>query len=328
MNRLHLAQLPTPVTRLEVLSRAYQKPIWIKRDDYTGTEVSGNKVRKLEFAIADALQKGCDTVITTGGIQSNHCRATAAVCAAQGLACHLVLRGVVQAFEGNLFLDAMLGADIHLIKPGASREDYMQALAAQLAAQGRRPYLIPVGASNAVGSLGYAAAYQEITQQEAQLGVRFDVICLAVGSGGTYAGLWAENARSAQPKRIYGLAVDESAAHFEREIAAIVRGMDAGSTDFSTIEINDGYIGAGYAQARAEELRRYAGIAAQEGIVLDPCYTGKAFLGMLAEIQKGTFAAAQNILFIHTGGLSGWTAQHRAQVAQFANEAGKLHEAL
>ena len=191
MERIRIANLPTRINKLEKLSREYGKNIYIKRDDMTGIEISGNKVRKLEYILAEAQDKGIDTLITAGGIQSNHARATAAVCAMYGLSCHLVLRGRPSEIEGNFWMDYMLGAEIHVIEPGLSREEYMEGLSEKLVSEGKKPMIIPVGASNATGSLGYEGAFYEIQEQEKELGVEFDAIAVSVGSGGTYAGLLA-----------------------------------------------------------------------------------------------------------------------------------------
>ena len=159
MKRLNLANLPTPIQKLDRLSDELGVNVYLKRDDFTGTEVSGNKIRKLEYSIADALNQGCDTLITAGGIQSNHCRATAAAAAKLGLGCDLVVRGEdPESIEGNLFMDMALGARVHMISPEQSREEKMEDVIKNLKEQGHKPYLIPVGASNAVGSLGYAGS--------------------------------------------------------------------------------------------------------------------------------------------------------------------------
>lgn len=161
-NKLDIANLNTPIQKLDQLSDALGKNIYIKRDDYTGSEISGNKVRKLEYTMQYVLDHGYDTIITTGAITSNHARATAALCAKCNVSCHLVLRGEMAEYEGNLFLDAMLGAHIHIIEPTSSREDAMDKLYKTLEGQGKTPFLIPVGASDWIGTHGYVNAYNEI----------------------------------------------------------------------------------------------------------------------------------------------------------------------
>ncbi|MCM3570271.1 D-cysteine desulfhydrase family protein [Neobacillus mesonae] len=317
MERLHIANLPTPIQKLDHLGEELGVNLYLKRDDFTGTEVSGNKVRKLEFSVQDALQKGCDTLITAGGIQSNHCRATAAVAAKLGLGCDLVIRGEIPTrFEGNLFMDKALGARVHLIPLEESREEKMDAIVKNLKGQGYKPYVIPVGASNAVGSLGYAAAMEEISRQESSLGIHFDEIVIAVGSGGTYAGLWYANQKQGAHRKIHGFAVDHNTEVFVEIITEILNEMydNAGlraPKEYNDILINDQYIGDGYAKSRPDELAFIMKIARENGFLLDPVYTGKAFYGLVSEIQKGSFKDAKNILFIHTGGLQGWTHAQR-----------------
>lgn len=317
MKRLRLANLPTPIQKLDRLSEQLGVNLYLKRDDFTGTEVSGNKVRKLEFSVAEALNQGCDTLITAGGIQSNHCRATAAAAAKLGLGCDLVIRGEnPKQVEGNLFMDMALGARVHVIGPEHSREEKMEEITASLIAQGHKPYLIPVGASNAVGSFGYAAAIEEIAEQEQELGVEFDTIVIAVGSGGTYSGLWYENQKQGAKRKIYGFAVDHNKEVFVETISDIIKEMYRKEgleepQQLYDILINDQYIGTGYAKSRPEEMSFILKISREHGFLLDPVYTGKAFYGMVTEIEKGSFKDAKNILFIHTGGLQGWTHEQR-----------------
>lgn len=317
MDRLHIANLPTPIQKLDRLGEELGVNIYLKRDDFTGIEVSGNKVRKLEFSVADALQQGCDTLVTAGGIQSNHCRATAAVAAKFGLGCDLIIRGEIpNHFEGNLFMNQALGARVHLISSEESREKKMDEILESLKLQGHKPYLIPVGASNAVGSLGYAAAIEEITQQENNLGIQFDTVVIAVGSGGTYAGLWYANQKQGAKRKIHGFAVDNNTEVFVETITEILKEMYLKDSleapgEYKEILINDQYIGIGYAKSTPEELAFIMKTSREHGFLLDPVYTGKAFYGMVSEIQKGQFKDAKNILFIHTGGLLGWTNNQR-----------------
>ncbi|MBB6446191.1 D-cysteine desulfhydrase family protein [Bacillus benzoevorans] len=317
MKRLRLANLPTPIQKLDRLSDELGVNLYLKRDDFTGTEVSGNKVRKLEFSVANALNQGCDTLITAGGIQSNHCRATAAVAAKLGLGCDLIVRGEnPESIEGNLFLDRALGARVHLIPPEQSREEKMDEVVKNLKEQGHKPYLIPVGASNAIGSLGYAAAMEEITKQEQELGIVFDTIVIAVGSGGTYSGLWYENQKQGAKRKIYGFAVDHNREIFVETISNIINEMYRNEgleepAQLNGILINDQYIGTGYAKSRPEEMTFIMKVSREYGFLLDPVYTGKGFYGMISEIEKGNFKNAKNILFIHTGGLQGWTLEQR-----------------
>lgn len=327
MEKLNLANLPTPITKLVNLSEKLNKNIYVKRDDFTGSEVSGNKIRKLEYAIKEALDNGYDTVITAGGIQSNHCRATASVCASLGLECHLVLRGKPNYhLEGNLFLDYVLGANIHIIDENMCRDVAMELLKKNLQLNGKKVYIIPVGASNAIGSHGYMDAYKEILSQEERLDLNFDTIALSVGSGGTYAGLWYQDKLEKKNKRILGISVDSSAEEFTKDITQIVKDIDNRIKDFSSIEINDNYIGEGYSITTKEEIKFHVDIAMTEGIIFDPCYTGKAFRGLVKEIEKGNLKDSENILFIHTGGLQGWTKEQREIAVNYAKSKGELNE--
>jgi D-cysteine desulfhydrase len=312
--RIPLANLPTRIDKLDRITRQLGGPeIYIKRDDQTGTEVSGNKIRKLEFSIKEALDQGCDTLITCGGPQSNHCRATAAAAARLGLGCILLLREDAAIPQGNLMLDRLLGAEVRMVSAGdfADRHlDIMEGIRQELSVQGRKAYLIPIGASNGIGSFGYAACMQEIAQQEQQLGFVFDRIVLAVGSGGTYAGLYYANRLMNRPTVVSGINIADDAAYFQTVIHGILQEsfsytgtpIECSPGDFDLV---DGYVGRGYALNEPEELRFIAGLAALEGIILDPVYTGKAFRGMVQEIKAGRFGKSGRILFIHSGGLYG-----------------------
>lgn len=312
--KLNIANLNTPIQKLDQLSSTLGKQIYVKRDDYTGAEISGNKVRKLEYTIQYVFDNGYDTVITTGAITSNHARATAALCAKYNLECHLVLRGDAAIFEGNLFLGTMLGAKIHQISASTSREDTMDELYHQLKSEGKHPLIIPVGASDWIGTHGYINAYEEILKQQQTMNIHFDSINVAVGSGGTYAGLWYGNNVHNEQTKVIGYAVDQSAPAFTDKVKEIIHDIDKSVTSFDSININDHYIGLGYGQATDEELAFYVEIAQQEGIVFDPTYTGKAFRGLISEIKQGNYNNQEHILFIHTGGLQGYTEETRQRI--------------
>ena len=318
--RIHLANLPTRIEKLERYSKQLGGPeVYIKRDDQTGSEIAGNKIRKLEFSLQEALNRGCDSVITCGGIQSNHCRATAAAAARLGLKCDVVLRGDENTErDGNLLLDDLLGATIHFITAEQyrnERQGIMEDIKKQLMVEGYHPYIIPEGASNGIGAFGYYAAMEEILAQEKQLGLSFDAIVVAVGSGGTYAGLFLAAKLLGLEKAIYGFNVCDDSEYFRRAISGILEEskeyLDSSFT-FSPDEINivDGYVGRGYAQGRPEERQMIRELATLEGVVLDPVYTGKAFYGLTEEIKNGRFQEHETILFIHTGGLFGLFPQH------------------
>ena len=309
--RLDLAQRPTPLRRWRVPNLPSGIELWIKRDDQTGITLSGNKARKLEFLLADALQRGADTVITCGGIQSNHARATAVAARELGLDSHLLLNhrqtdrnpGLV----GNLLLDRLVGARIHLItyEEYQERERLMQELADRLSAQGRKPYLIPEGGSNALGSWGYLEAVREIQEQAFAAGVDFTDVVFACGSGGTAAGLALGVKLSGWPVRVHAVNVCLNAEYFHKKVGSIVQGMGA---DYSPadLDILDGYFGLGYAKSRPEELALMRDVARATGVILDPVYTGKAFNGLWNELSvRSARFKGSKILFIHTGGLFG-----------------------
>lgn len=312
---ISLANLPTKIEKLEGLSKEFGVEIYVKRDDQTGTEVSGNKIRKLEFAVQEALDKGCDYLITCGGIQSNHARATAAVAAKLGIGSYLVLRGNADAeLEGNYFFDKMLGARIKFVTPEEyknSRMEIMAEIKNELAKEGHNAYIIPEGASNGIGSLGYCKAMEEILSQEKELGIKFDAIVVTVGSGGTYAGLYYTNHLKNNDTVVYGINICDDADHFRSVIIGLLKEIskytgEEISVNKDNIDIIDGYPGKGYALSREEEIDFIHKFAKQEGIILDPVYTGKAMYGLVEEIKKGTFDKHHNILFIHTGGIFGW----------------------
>lgn len=314
-NRIEIANLPTKIEKLERLSNKLGgSNIYIKRDDQTGSEISGNKVRKLEFAVKEAIDMGCDLLITCGGIQSNHARATAAVAAKLGISSCLVLRSNgEEEIEGNYFLDKVLGAEIRFITPDEYREkrmEIMKAVKAELSAQGYKPYIIPEGASNGIGTFGYFKAMEEIAQQEKELGVNFDAIVVAVGSGGTYGGLFLANKIMGYDKYIYGVNVCDDEEYFKKQIEKVINESLSYINKPITftkeeIKIIDGYVGRGYALSRSEEIEFIHELSKLEGVILDPVYTGKAMYGLVNEIQKGNLKNHNNILFIHTGGLYG-----------------------
>ena len=313
--RIILANLPTKIEKLERISAQLQGPsIYIKRDDQTGTELSGNKIRKLEYCIREAIDQGCDTLITCGGIQSNHCRATAAAAAKLGLKAIVVLRGHdPDTYEGNLLLDHLLGAEVRWISSEDYRDhrmDIMHTIADEVSAKGQQAYVIPEGASSGIGAFGYFSALQEIVQQEQELGISFDAVIVAVGSGGTHGGLLLAQQLLPTSHRITGINVCDDEDYFIKAITTVIEEsahyLDQSVTiPTEAIEIIDGYVGKGYAQSQPQELQCIKDLASLEGVILDPVYTGKAFYGLVEEIRKGTFQDLQNILFIHTGGLYG-----------------------
>ncbi len=302
--RLPLVQGPTALHRLPRLTEYFGGPeIWVKRDDNTGLALGGNKARKLEFLLHDAQEKDCTDVITVGGIQSNHARMTAAAAASLGLACHLVLRGKDRSLQGNLLLDRQFGAELYFLDPGQDREAHMAALAQELKNQGRRPYTIGVGGSNALGSLGYVKAAEELMGQLNRPDF-FDETVAAVGSGGTYAGLWIGAAAYCWRTRLQGIAVDgEPFAEIIQAIAqdaAASYGTPLPRRD--SLLIDDSYIGGGYSIPTDEGVEAIQLFSRLEGILLDPTYTGKAAAGLIDRVRSGVYRECKRILFWHTGG--------------------------
>lgn len=321
--KLNFANLPTKIEKLESLSEELNKNIYLKRDDQTGSEISGNKIRKLEYTVKEALDDGCDYLITCGGIQSNHARATAAIAAKLGMGSYLVLRASEEAVvEGNYFLDKILGAQIKLISSeeySNDRAEIMEEIKDELYKKGHNAYIIPEGASNGIGSFGYVNAMKEIQIQEKELDIKFDAIVISVGSGGTYAGMFYENYMSGSNNKIYGINISNDAEHFKKIILDLLDEITKYTDekiDISEdmISIIDGYVGEGYAISRQEEIDFISNFAKKEGIVLDPVYTGKGMYGLVNEIKKDTFSEHENILFIHTGGIFGWTENARNMI--------------
>jgi D-cysteine desulfhydrase len=292
--------------------------LYIKRDDLTGTELSGNKVRKLEFVLADALAKGADIVLTCGGAQSNHARATAIGATKVGLRSRLILRtpdpSHPPAPEGNVLLDRLAGAEIVWITPEEyrRRREIFDREVTALKREGHTPYVIPEGASNALGTWGYIRAAEELKKDIAPLpGGKTQGVTLlnATGSGGTTSGLILGARLHGLKARIVSINVCDDRDYFVKAIGDICE--EAISTyklgiSFSRdrdIEIIDGYVGRGYALSQPEELHLLLELARLEGIFLDPVYTGKAFYGMIQELKKNPGTFGKRIVFLHTGGI-------------------------
>lgn len=316
-NKINIANLPTKIEKLEKISTELGVNIFLKRDDQTGSEVSGNKVRKLEYSIKEAIDQGCDTLITCGGIQSNHARSTAAAAIKAGLSSILVLRTNEEPeVDGNYFIDRLLGADIKFITSDEysnNRQEIMENIVKELEKDGRKGYIIPEGASNGVGSLGYINFVKEVLEFEEKTDVIFDTIVVAVGSGGTYAGIHMGNDISLDGKRrVVGFNVCDTAEFFKEKVEEIIKESkeylnekDLKKVKSENMDIIDGYVGEGYALSTEEELNFIWDLAKKEGVILDPVYTGKAMFGLHNEIKKGSFKNSKNILFVHTGGLFG-----------------------
>ena len=303
LERLSLARTPTPLEPLERLSAELGAEVWVKRDDLTGLGLSGNKVRKLEFLLADALARRADTVLTTGGIQSNHARATAVAARRLGLRPGLLLRGTDPGVpEANLLLDRLLGVEVRGCSPldYAERRDALLAgWARELADAGHRPYVIPEGGSNGLGTLAFALAATEVVDQGP-----FDAVVVALGSGGTVAGL----ALGGLPGPVVGVPVTADRAAFQPRIERIAgdatalgaRPLPPYGQGWSLLE---GYQGPAYAVATPAQWRVMATVAQLEGLLLDPVYTGKAMWALVEEVRAGRLGG--RILFWHTGGTFG-----------------------
>ena len=316
---LKLANLPTPVERLRAVPEFPELPnIYIKRDDLTGAALSGNKVRKLEFALAEAAAQDTRAVITCGGVQSNHARATAVAAARLGLRPLLVLRGAEPAeCDGNALLDRLTGAEIRFItqEEWKNVDGIMASIASERAAAGEKAYVIPEGASYPPGVFGYMRAAEEIAKAQAALGIEFDTIVTAVGSGGTSAGLLYGKRIFGLKANILGINVLDTPAYFADRIAAISEAFIQkyekryrGASWFkpiaaSEVEIAGGYDGPAYAVPTEEGLDLIRTFARRLGLFLDPAYTGKAMLGIAGEAAKGRWKKSDNVLFIHTGGI-------------------------
>lgn len=308
---LNVAVKPTPIQKLKSfppLPSGFE--MFIKRDDLTGFFLSGNKVRKLEFLLFDALRKKADSLITCGGFQSNHARATAILGAQLGFKSYLVLFGDGSPkLEGNLFLDKLVNAKIKYIPQDQYEQidSIMSELSSQLKVAGKRPYIIPEGASNEFGVWGYIKASVEMKKQLEEMKLKVNKIITAVGSGGTYAGLWLGSKMLNWDVEIYGINVKDTAQIFVDRIYNL---MTVTKKKFhldielkkEEIRIIDGYVGEGYAKSRKEELDVIRSVAESTGIILDPVYTGKAMYGLLDQIGKGRFFSQDKILFLHTGG--------------------------
>jgi D-cysteine desulfhydrase family pyridoxal phosphate-dependent enzyme len=301
--RVPLAQLPTPVARLPRLSGALGGPeLWVKRDDQTGLAFGGNKARKLELLVAEAEARGARTLVTRGAVQSNHCRQTAAAAAARGLHSILVLRGEPPgSASGNLLLDTLLGARL-VWTHGRDPQAVLEETFAQAEAEGRRPYLVPYGGSSPLGASAYALALEECLAQ-----VTPDWIVLASSSGGTQAGLVAGARLLGFEGRILGISVDLEAAALQSEVARLATEVcarlgQAAPVAPQSILVEDRFAAPGYAVLTSLEREAIGAFARQEGILLDPVYTGRSAGGLLALVKEGRFTPGERVLFWHTGG--------------------------
>ena len=315
--RVRLGHWPTPLEPMKGLARRLgTSRLFIKRDDCTGLATGGSKTRKLEFLVGDAMRQGADTLLTHGAVQSNHVRQTAAAAAFMGLACEAILEERVQGApaayheSGNVLLDQVLGVQLHRVPSGTAMDAALEALAQKLRAQGRKPYVIPGGGSNALGSLGYVDCVLELQRQCEAMGLRKPHLVHATGSAGTQAGLVAgihalgldwpvtgigvRAPREAQETRVYELAV--------RVLSLL--GV-AQALPRERVVADDRFIGAGYGIATDSMVEAVTMLARTEGILADPVYTGKGLAGLLEMVRTGRFQPDEDVIFVHTGGSAG-----------------------
>lgn len=312
--RVELAALPTPIQKMDRLSKYLSGPdLYIKRDDLTGLATGGNKTRKLELLVADAIRQGCDHLVTMGTAQSNHCRQTAAAAARYGLGCSLVLSDQAPSQSlGNLLLDELLGAHIYWTN-GRSRPETMEAVLGELRTMGRTPYPIPVGGSNVIGCAGYVLAMREYLQQAAAAQINNDFIILSSSSGGTQAGLVLGAELFGYGGHILGISAAHPADSLKTQVAALITATAAhlglNTTALADkVDVNDDYVADGYAKIGEPEREAIQLTAQKEGILLDPVYTAKAMAGVIDLIRWGAFSRGQSILFWHTGGTASLSA--------------------
>lgn len=302
----------TPIEPLPRLGADLGIDLWVKRDDLLGLAGGGNKTRKLEFLVADALARGCDTLITVGAPQSNHCRLTLAAAAREGLKCRLVIEERVpgtyapDAVGNNLLFD-LLGAErVRMVPAGADLAAELQAEADVVAREGGKAAILVGGGSSPLGALGYAACAAEISTQAFEMGLAFDELVVASGSAGTHAGIVAGVAALNWALPVTGISVRRAAAEQEGnvhrlavETAAL---MDTPAPPREAVRVDDRWVGAGYSIPTREMVEAVRLAAAREGLLLDPVYTGKAFAGLIGRAREGAFGEHRRILFVHTGG--------------------------
>jgi L-cysteate sulfo-lyase len=312
--RVRFAHLPTPLEPMPNLTRLLGSPqLYVKRDDCTGLATGGNKTRKLEFLIGDALAQGADGVITHGAVQSNHVRQTAAAARKYGLNCAALLERRVPGRDpgyeasGNVLLDRLLGAELRFVAPDTDMDAACAELAAELRERGGQPYYIPGGGSNPVGALGYVNAALELLQQANDLGLRIDCVVHGTGSTGTQAGLVCGLEGANAGIDVLGVCVRRPAAAQEEAVYELA-GATAdyvgirGGLERARVKANGDYVGPGYGiptEATVEAIRL---AAEHEGLLLDPVYSGKAMVGLIDLCRRGFFTRGQNVVFLHTGG--------------------------
>jgi len=312
--RLHIAHLPTPLEPMKRLTEALGGPnIWIKRDDCTGLAGGGNKTRKLEFLLADALEKKADVILTQGAVQSNHVRQTAAFAAKLGLECRVLLEHRIEdpdadyRLNGNVLLDELFGAQIEYREAGGDMNAELDVVADRLRGEGRQPYAIPGGGSNDIGALGYADAALELLYQARSTDLAIDHVVHATGSAGTQAGLVAGLEASNSGIPVLGIGVRAPREKQEANVLKLAQSTfrlltDKDGVEALAVKANCDYVGPGYGLPTDGMVEAIEMLAKLEGILLDPVYSGKGMAGLIDLIRTGRFKKGQNVVFIHTGG--------------------------
>ena len=315
--RVSLAHLPTRLEFLPRLTKALDGPeIWVKRDDCTGLATGGNKTRKLEFSMGEALEQGADTIITVGAVQSNHVRQAAAAAAKLGMRCEVLLEHRVTdpsdlyRHSGNVLLDRVLGANLREYPKGTDFNAEMENIAGEIRAQGGTPYIIPGGASNPVGALGYVGCAEELLQQCDEQDVAFDHLVLASGSAGTHAGIAVGLRASGSDLPILGIGVNIPRDQQEARVFALATETATyidrpGCVEREDIVADCSYVGPGYGEPTDGMNEAVLMLARLEGLLFDPVYSGKALAGMIDYVRQGRFEKGQKIVFLHTGGVAG-----------------------
>jgi len=312
--RIRCGHWPTPLEPMLNLSSVLGGPaLWVKRDDCTGLSTGGNKTRKLEYLLADAIDKGADTVITQGAVQSNHARQTAALCAKLKLTCHILLedrtgfKDEAYRLNGNVLLDRLHGATISSRPAGANMQAEMEAFAETLKAAGKKPYVIPGGGSNPLGALGYVNAALEMTYQINEIGLKATHLVLATGSAGTHAGLIAGLKILNSPLKVIGFGVrapKEKQEQMVYDLACRTAAMlgHAGVVHREDVFADCNYVGAGYGLPTEGMVEAVKMLACTEGLLFDPVYTGKGLAGLIDWVRHGRFTKDDTVIFLHTGG--------------------------
>lgn len=308
--RVDLALSPTPLLPLERLSVELGVELWVKRDDLTGLLESGNKVRKLEFLVGEALAQRADTLITCGALQSNCCRAVSAIAARLGLKAVLALKGrAPEEYDGNFLLDRLLGAEVRYCDDHEwdKIDEVLADLEAQVRARGGTPYVIPESGATVTGALGYLACGRELAEQVRHGAPRFDTVAIAAFSGGSHAGLLMATQLSGLDAQIVSVPVAWEAGRVRAYVTDVMTRARAryglAVQAPASITLLDGYQGAGRAEVRREELETVVHVARTEGIALDPVYTAKAFYGLTDTLRRAPGSLGRRVCFIHTGGV-------------------------